>query len=109
MIVDEEVDGLKGDYLRWIDTSANAVRFLNEDDDILTIERNIEYKYLRCATPEESLAIKAKSRKWRASKQEQERLEDLDDCCDSHREYSLSTSSEFIRPRHVVFCSGDFF
>ena len=35
---DEEVDGSKSDYPRWIDTSANAIRLLNEDDNILPVD-----------------------------------------------------------------------
>ena len=37
---DEEVDGSKGVYRRWI------LRLLYEDDDILPVERNVEHKYL---------------------------------------------------------------
>ena len=43
---DEEVDESKGDYPRWTDTSAMLSGCLNEDDDILSTERNVEYRYL---------------------------------------------------------------
>ena len=40
---DEEVDGSKGDYPRWIDTSAIRTDWLNEDNDFWPIEWNDEY------------------------------------------------------------------
>ena len=47
---DEENDGSKGYYHRWIDTSAMLSDCLNEDDEFWPIERNVEYRYLSCET-----------------------------------------------------------
>ena len=67
---DEEVGGSKGDYLRWIDTSAMLSDCLTKS---LTSCRMIEIETLSTGIfdvrhTEESLAIKAKNRKWRTLK-----------------------------------------
>ena len=73
---DEEVDGSKGDSP--LDRHVcDAVRLLNEDDDLQPIE-TLSTSILDMRPTEESLAIKAQNRKWRASKKEQERLQDPD-------------------------------
>ena len=47
---DEDVDGSKGDYLRWIDMSAMLSDCLMKTMTPLSIERNIEFRYLRYET-----------------------------------------------------------
>ena len=69
---DEEVDGSKGVYRRWICdclTKTMTSCQLNE-----TLSTNI----FDMRPTQESLAIKAKNRKWRASNKEQEQLQDPD-------------------------------
>ena len=44
---DEEVGGSKGDYLRWIDMSAMLSDCVTNTLTSLSIERNIEFRYLR--------------------------------------------------------------
>ena len=72
---DEEVDGSKGDYPRWIDTSAMLA------DSAMTsgrLNETLSTGIFDMRPTEESLAIKAQNRKWRASKKEQERPQDSD-------------------------------
>ena len=71
----------------------NAVRLRNEDDDILLIVWNVDIFDLR--PTEESLAIKATDRKWRALNKEQERLQDS--CTwNFSRSWCLSRSISFL-------------
>ena len=60
---------------------------------------------------EESLAIKAKTRSGEHRRKSRTGCKiltiDISRVCDAHREYSLSTGSEFFRPEHVdFFCSA---
>ena len=75
---DEEVDGSQ-DYPRWIDTSAMLSDCLTKTMTSSRLNETLSTGILDVKPTEESLAIKAKNRKWRASKKEQERLQDLDD------------------------------
>ena len=75
---DEEVDGSKGDYRRWIDTSAMLSDCLSKT---ITFCRSTETSYtgiFDMGPTEESFAIKAKKQEWRASRKEQELLQDPD-------------------------------
>ena len=40
----------RGDYPRWIDTSAMSVRLLSENYEFLPIDGNVEFWYLRHET-----------------------------------------------------------
>ena len=75
----DEVDGSKGDYLRWIDTSAVLSDGLTNTMTSCRLNETLSTGIFDMRPFEESLAIKATSRKWRASKKEQERLQDPDD------------------------------
>ena len=57
----------------------DAVRLLDEDDNILSIERSNEYWYLRYETYLGESRHRSQNKKWRASKKEQDVLQDLDD------------------------------
>ena len=75
---DEEVDGSRRDYPCWIDTSSILADCLRKTKNscrlIVTLCIGIFYM-----TPiEESLVIKAKNRKWRASKKEKDPWQDSD-------------------------------
>ena len=76
---DEEVDGSKRDYPRWIDTSAMLSDCLTKTMTSGRLNETLSTGIFDMRLTDESLAIKAKSRKWRASKNEQERLQDPDD------------------------------
>ena len=68
---DEEVDGSKGDYPRWIDTSAMPSDCLTKTMTSCRLNETLIFGIF-------DLAIKAKNRKWKASKEEQERVQDPD-------------------------------
>ena len=74
---DEEVDGSKGDYPRWIDTSAMLADCLTKTTSG-RLNEMMSTGIFDMRLTEESLAIKAKNRKWRASKKGQERPQDSD-------------------------------
>ena len=59
---DLEVDASNGDYLRWIDASADAVRLLDEDDGFLPIE-TLNTGIFDLRPTEESLAIQSQRQK----------------------------------------------
>ena len=73
---DEEVDGLEGDYPRWIDTSAMLSDCLTETMTSCRLTEMLRTGIFEMRPTEESLAIKARNRKWRALKKEQERLQE---------------------------------
>ena len=73
---DEKVDGSKGDYPRWIDTSAMLSDCLTKTITSCWLIKTLSTSILDTRPTEESLAIKTKNRKWRALKKEQERLND---------------------------------
>ena len=75
---DEEVDGSKGDYSCWIDTSAILSDCLTKTMTSRRLNETLSTGIFDMRPTEERLAIKAKNTKWRASKKEQERLQDLD-------------------------------
>ena len=76
---DEEVEGSKGDYPRSIDTSAMLSGCLTKTLTSCQLTATLSTGIFDMRPTEESLAIKAKNRKWRASKKEQERLQGPDD------------------------------
>ena len=76
---DEEVDGSKGDFPRWIDTSAMLSFCLTKTMASCRLNETLSTGIFHMRPIEESLAVKAKNRKWRASKKEQEPLQDPDD------------------------------
>ena len=75
---DEEVDGSKGDAPRWIDTSAMRADCLTKTMNSGRLGEMMSTGIFDMRPTEESLAIKATNRKWRASKKEQERPQDSD-------------------------------
>ena len=75
---DEEVDGSKGDYLRWMDTSAMLSDCSTKMMNCGRLNETLSTGIFDMRPAEESLAIKAKNRKWRASNKEQERPQDSD-------------------------------
>ena len=75
---DEELDGSKGDYHRWIDTSAMLSDCLTKTMNSGRLNETLSTGICDMTLTEESLAIKAQNRKLRASKKEQERLQDPD-------------------------------
>ena len=75
---DEGVDGSKGDYPRSIDTSAMLSGCITKTMTSCRFNETLSTGIFDMRPTEESLAIKAKNRKWRASKKEQERLQGPD-------------------------------
>ena len=75
---DEEVDGSKRDFPRWIDTSAMLSDCLTKTMTSGRLNETLSTGIFDMRPTEESLAIKAKNRKWRVSKKEQERPQDCD-------------------------------
>ena len=73
---DEEVDGSKGDYPRWMDTSAMLSDCLTKTMTSCRLIETLSTGIFDMRPTEESLAIEAKNRKWRTLKKEQERLQD---------------------------------
>ena len=71
---DEEVDGSKGDYPRWIDTSAMLSDCSAKTMTSCRLNETLSTSIFDMRPTEESLAIEAQDRKWRASKKEQERF-----------------------------------
>ena len=74
---DEEVDGSKGEYPRWIDTSAMLSHCFTKTMTSRRLTDTLSIGIFDMRPTEESLAIKAKNRKRRALKKE-ERLQDSD-------------------------------
>ena len=75
---DEEVDGSRGGYLRWIDTSAMLSDCLTKTITSCRLIETLSTGIFDMRPTEESLAIKAKNEKWRTLKKEQEQLQDSD-------------------------------
>ena len=75
---DEEVDGSKGGYPRWIATSAMLSDCFTKTMTSYRLIETLSTGIFDMRPTEESLAIKAKNRKWREMKKEQERLQDSD-------------------------------
>ena len=75
---DGEVDGSNGDYPRWIDTSSMLSNCSTKTMTSCRLNETLSTGIFDMRPTEESLAIKAQNRKWRASKKEQGRLQDLD-------------------------------
>ena len=73
---DEEVDGSKGDDPRGIDTSAMLSYCLKKTMMCGRLNETLSTGIFDMRPTEESLAIKAKNRKWSASRKEQERSQD---------------------------------
>ena len=67
---DAEVDESKGNFLRWIDTSAMLSDCLSKTMTSRRLNETLSTGIFDMRPTEERLAIKAKSRKWRASKKE---------------------------------------
>ena len=76
---DEEVEGSKVDYPRWMDTSAMLSDCLKKTMKSCRLTETLSTGIFGMRPAEESLAIKAKNRKWRAPKKKQEPLQDPDD------------------------------
>ena len=76
---DEGVDASKGDYPRWMDTSATLSDCWTKTMTSCRLIETLSAGIFDMRPTEESPAIKAENRTWRASKKEQERLQDLDD------------------------------
>ena len=74
---DEEVNGSKGDFLRWIDESAMLSDCLTKTMTSCRLTETLSAGIFDMRPTEESLALKAKYRKWRAMKKEQERCKIL--------------------------------
>ena len=62
---DEEVDGSRGDYPRWIDTSAMLSDCFTKTMTSCRLIEKLSTGIFDMRPTEESLAIKAKNRKWR--------------------------------------------
>ena len=75
---DAEVDGPKGEYPRWIDTSAMLSDCLTKTMTSGRLNETLSTGIFDMRPTEESLAIRTKNRKCRASRNEQERLQDSD-------------------------------
>ena len=75
---DKEVDGSKGDYPRWIDTSAMLSDCLTKLMTSCRLNETLSAGIFDMKPTVESLVIKAKNRQWRHSKKKQERLHDPD-------------------------------
>ena len=75
---DENVHGSKGDYPRWIDSSAMLSDRLTKTMTFCRLIEKLSTGIFDMNPTEESLAINAKNRKWRTLKKEQERLQDSD-------------------------------
>ena len=75
---DQEVDGSKGDYPRWVDPSAMLADCLTKRMTSGRLFEMMSTGIFDMRPAEERLAIKAKNRKWRASKKEQQRPQDSD-------------------------------
>ena len=75
---DEEVDGSKGDCLRWIGTSAMLLDCLTKTMTSCRLIETLSTGIFDMRPTEESLAIKTKSRMWRTLKKGQERLQRSD-------------------------------
>ena len=75
---DEEVGGSKGDHPHWIDTSAMLADCLAKTMTSGRLNEMMSTGIFVIRPTEESLAMKAKNRKWRASKKEQEWPQDSD-------------------------------
>ena len=73
---DEEVDGSKGDYPRWIDASARVSDCLAKTMTSGRLNETLSTGIFDMKPTEESLAIRAKNRQWRASKKERKRQQD---------------------------------
>ena len=69
----------KSDYLRWIGTSAMLSDCSSKTMTSSRLNETLSTGIFDMRPTEESLVIKVKNRKWRASKKEEERLQDLDD------------------------------
>ena len=131
---DEKVDGSKGNYLRWIDTSAMLADCLAKTMTSGRLSQTICTGIFDMRPIEESLAIQGKTRKWRAFKKEEDRPQDSDTwttcarnvrrvlfrSCEAAeylkrevcrlmlRMFSPSRGSESLRPRHFfVSCESD--
>ena len=78
MIVTKRSDGSRGDYPRWIDTPAMLSDCLTKTMTSCRLTEALSTGIFDMRPTEESLAIKAKNRKWIALKKEQERLQDSD-------------------------------
>ena len=74
----DQMDRSMGDYPRWIDTSAMLADCLTKTLTSGRLSEMMSTGIFDMRPTEESLAIKAKNRKWRASKKEQERPQDSD-------------------------------
>ena len=67
---DEEADGSQGDYPRRIDTSAMLSNCKTKTMTSGRLNETLSTGIFDMRPTEESLAIQAKNRKWRASKKE---------------------------------------
>ena len=77
-VCDKEVDGSKGDYPRWIDTSAMLSDCLTKTMTLCRLTETSCTGIFDMGSTESSFAINAKKRKWKASKEEQEQWQDPD-------------------------------
>ena len=73
---DEEVDGSKGDSPRWIDTSAMLSDCLTKTMISVRTNETLSTGIFDMRLTEETHEIKAKTRKWKASRKEQEESQD---------------------------------
>ena len=78
MTCDEEVDGSKGDYPRWIHTSAMLSDGLTKTMTSCRLTETLSTGIFDMRPTGESLALEAKNRKWKELKKEQKRLQDSD-------------------------------
>ena len=70
---DGKVDGSKGDYPRWIDTSTMLTECLSKAKNSCRLNETLDTGIFDMRPSLESLAIKAQNRQWRASKKEQKK------------------------------------
>ena len=75
---DEEVDWSKDDCPRWIETSAMLSDCLTKTMNSCRLIGTLSTGIFDMRRTEESLATNAKNKKWRASKKEQDQLQDSD-------------------------------
>ena len=105
---DEEVDGSKGDEPRWIDTSAMLSGCSMKTMTSCRLNETLSAGIFGMGPTEESLVMKARNKGGGEHRRKSRNgckilTVDISRVCNAHREYSLSTSSGFLRPRHTFF------
>ena len=107
---DEEVEGSKGDHPRWIDTSAMLSESPTKTMTSCRLNETLSTSFFFMRPTEDSLAIKAKTGSGEHRRKSRNSCKiltiDIFHVCNADREYSVSTGSEFLRPRHAFLCSA---